>query len=665
MHGTDHNLELSETLRARLDEAYAAHANDDEGRQWAPHETGSFFRDVQGEDDGLGDNDNHHHSHDEFSSHCGSLDREGFARYISSPSASAAARVSVSSDPAYGSVEQDLSWPLAAYFCSSSHNTYLTGDQLASDSDVEMYRKVLRRGCRCIEIDVWDGGEHIRGHEEGLIEEGALAGEPADTSNRKLGFRMRTMLKVGNFVLDKIAASDSSKPQAKQDALDLKARFARFVGVEPVVLHGHTLTKEVPFREVCEAVRDTAFETSDLPVVVSLEVHCSPAQQEMMVDIMRETWDGMLLDGLPDDDLIDNPPPLSGLRGKILVKVKYAPPVHDELDGLSIADTTDSLSIADSTASSSSTGTNTKKKAPKVKTIPLLSDMALHTRGVTYKGMALPEASMPGHIFSVSEAKLPKAYDAEPGAFFAHNKRHLMRTYPAGTRVDSSNMDPSAHWRRGAQFAALNWQTLDDGMMLNEAMFEGTRGYLLKPDGYRGSQNHHHDRREPEIRDLTYRGFRITLLAAQGVPRSTYTPDLKPYVAAKVFADPHPLNNPPGTSSAREPVARESMAGVVKRLAEGSGDEGEGAGAGDADFNLEVLDFGDVERITPELSFLLVKVMNAEPGRDPVLGWACVRLDRLRKGYRVFRLRDGENKGIPGSGLLVKIEMDIEEARYD
>ena len=31
--------------------------------------------------------------------------------------------------------------------------------------------------------------------------------------------------------------------------------------VEPRVLHGYTLTKEVPFRDVCMAIRDAAFVT--------------------------------------------------------------------------------------------------------------------------------------------------------------------------------------------------------------------------------------------------------------------------------------------------------------------------------------------------------------------------------------------------------------------
>jgi hypothetical protein len=29
----------------------------------------------------------------------------------------------------------------------------------------------------------------------------------------------------------------------------------------------------------------------------------------------------------------------------------------------------------------------------------------------------------------------------------------------------------------------LNWQETDEGMMLNEGMFAGTGGYVLKPQG--------------------------------------------------------------------------------------------------------------------------------------------------------------------------------------
>uniref|UniRef100_A0A673LP88 Phosphoinositide phospholipase C n=1 Tax=Sinocyclocheilus rhinocerous TaxID=307959 RepID=A0A673LP88_9TELE len=84
---------------------------------------------------------------------------DGFLMYLSSSEGSI-------SNPTMVDLYQDMTRPLCHYFISSSHNTYLLEDQIRGHSSVEGYIRALKRGCRCVEVDCWDGpnGEPIVYH---------------------------------------------------------------------------------------------------------------------------------------------------------------------------------------------------------------------------------------------------------------------------------------------------------------------------------------------------------------------------------------------------------------------------------------------------------------------------------------------------------------------
>lgn len=90
-------------------------------------------------------------------------------------------------------------------------------------------------------------------------------------------------------------------------------------------MHGYTFVPEITARDVLEAIAESAFKTSDYPVILSFENHCNPRQQAKIANYCREIFGDMLLDkpldSHPLEANIDLPPP-SMLKRKIIIKNK-------------------------------------------------------------------------------------------------------------------------------------------------------------------------------------------------------------------------------------------------------------------------------------------------------------------------------------------------------
>ncbi|ELR01800.1 hypothetical protein VC83_04959 [Pseudogymnoascus destructans] len=616
----------------------------------------------------------------------------------------------------------DLGKPISSYYISSSHNTYLSGNQLMSKSTTDAYKNVLIRGCRCIEIDVHNGEPvsvssrlpHITGttpsdlavsaiqakrkykrmyKAEYKAKLGSLKGKipwgrsddkkEHAAADEKLGSEhmfghKQTANNVPSISREKTSDSDSSSSSSDDDLEDgsgekgARGRSSSVLKGEPVVLHAWTLTRAVGFREVCRAVRESAFQTTNLPLIVSLQVGCDVDQQEVMVQIMKEEWAGVLVDAAhptchPEERL----PHLDELLNKILIKVKRSaevPPAEPPSSDVSMTassnpitplttsttasttlssrpstltptatistpltpttshDALDALSVSSRSRSPSLSRSPSRSPAPKNKARihPSLSALGIYTHSSHFSSLTASSASIPSHIYSLSEGDILELFAASPNALLAHNRRYMMRAYPAGHRIDSSNPDPSVFWRKGIQMAALNWQVWDHGTMLNEAMFADSDGWVLKPPGMReGAEVAELDAVEGKLMDL-----RIRVFAAQ---RILGEEELRARVKVEVHAE-----------RAGE-KAGEKAGEEWKRHTETK----RGASV---DWEGEQLDFlGAGPGVVEELSFVRFRIED-DGFTDTLAAWACVRLDRLQNGYRFLKLRDA--KGAATDGLL-------------
>uniref|UniRef100_A0A8C7SUG5 1-phosphatidylinositol 4,5-bisphosphate phosphodiesterase n=1 Tax=Oncorhynchus mykiss TaxID=8022 RepID=A0A8C7SUG5_ONCMY len=320
---------------------------------------------------------------------------------------------------------------------------------------------------------------------------------------------------------------------------------------EPVITHGFTMTSEICFKEVIEAIAECAFKTSPFPVILSFENHVdSPKQQAKMAEYCRSIFgDALLIDPLekyPLESGVPLPSPQE-LMGKILIKNKksHKPSAahgnkqlaeHPANQSAAEEQATDEPSSPNNITADSSLlsgeieaeddddddGDDCKKTSDEVSSVAIateeMSTLVNYVQPTKFNSFeASKKVNRSYQMSSFVETKALEHLTKSPVEFVEYNKQQLSRIYPKGTRVDSSNYMPQLFWNAGCQLVALNFQTIDLSMQLNLGMYEynGKSGYRLKPEFMRRPDKHFDPFAESTVDGIVANTVKVKIISGQ------------------------------------------------------------------------------------------------------------------------------------------------------
>lgn len=483
------------------------------------------------------------------------LSKDGFLMYLNHPDA-------MILNPDHKDVYQDMSQPLNHYFISSSHNTYLMEDQLKGPSSTEAYIRALQKGCRCVELDCWDGPDN-----------------------------------------------------------------------EPVIYHGYTLTSKILFKDVIKAISERAFKTSQYPVILSLENHCSVEQQEVMARHMSSILGSALITSPLSDGMPTNFPSPEELKGKFLIKGKRLNKLEDTF-AEAAADDNDVTEEEESNDEDAQKEKSTKKK---LKLAKELSDMVIYFKSVHFNSFEDAQKNLSFYeMASFKEGKAMKLAEESANAYVRHNVEKFSRIYPAGSRTDSSNYNPVPLWNAGCQIVALNFQTPCTDMDVNQGRFlvNGKSGYVLKPAFMRDVATEFDPITLTRGDWLKHKTLHVMVISAQQLPK----------VSQK-------------KSSIVDPLVKVEVYGVPADVAEKETKPFDNNGLNPSwneNFQFDVY--------VPELALVRFSIEDYDSISDnDFVGQYTLPFNSLKMGYRHVPLFNKNGNLLPSAGLFVHIMvMDAE-----
>lgn len=422
---------------------------------------------------------------------------------------------------------------------------------------------------------------------------------------------------------------------------------------EPIITHGFTMTTEILFKDVIEAIAESAFKTSPYPVILSFENHVDSAkQQAKMAEYCRTIFGDMLLTDVLEKYPLKSGQPIpspSDLLGKILIKNKKNQAFASAEKKAQIIDPTEQGNSSEHSdqaeedagkeGESDEVAENVDEEEMKqmqsdegtagqeAAAYEEMSSLVNYVQPIKFESFEV--SAQKNQSYVISSFVETKAYDLltkSPVQFVEYNKRQMSRIYPKGTRMDSSNYMPQMFWNTGCQMVALNFQTMDLAMQQNMALFEfnGSSGYILKHEFMRRADKQFDPFTVDLIDVVVANTLAITILSGQFLSDKS----VKSYVEVELFGlpgDPKRKYKTKLTSTANSlnPVWKEDPFVFEKIL-------------------------------MPEMASLRVAAFE-EGGK--FIGHRIIPIDVIRSGYHHMCLRSESNMPLTMPSVFVYVEV--------
>lgn len=399
-------------------------------------------------------------------------------------------------------------------------------------------------------------------------------------------------------------------------------------GDDVKVRHGGTATAPVDLAECLHAIKENAFLVSEYPVVITFEDHLTPNLQSKVAKLVTNIFGDMIY--RTESEYVDEFPSPERLKKKVLISTK---PPKEYLESQENREREEWEAPRNGSVEGEEVQEEHFLEEDEEKVTPEYRHLIAIHAGKTKGGLLdwLKDDPRKVKRLSLSEQELEMATRKHGTAVVRFTQRNLLRVFPKGLRVNSSNYNPFVGWMHGAQMVAFNMQTLKKDLWIMQGMFKanGGCGYVKKPDFllHRGPNNEVFD---PSQRLLIKKVLRVKVYLGEGWHADFHHTAFDRYSPPDFFARVGIAGHPADQVMKETHVIEDDWLPVWNR---------------EFAFPLRV----------PEMAVLRIEVKEYDTAGKPDFGGqTCIPVSELKTGFRAVPLHSKKGDRYKYSRLLMR-----------